>query len=263
MGNLLAHRECVVKKIGVITDCHGNLYALKAITELFFRQGVEEIFHTGDVVDIGFQSKQCLDFLWGLPNCTMILGNHDYDYLIDRRQHLPMSHVSAEHKSFVFDSIGEDHRRNVERFPVAVVRSWYGKTFVFTHYASAQHNFSAEGWIFDKIDSHPTAESFDRMFQYGADGVFFGHKHESCDIVGKSTYVDVDSIACHPDAVAKGIVLTVTPDGWNYQRVSAPYDREKYVYEMLKSGLPDAQYMLDFYYDHIYGTDGTKEGGNL
>ncbi len=252
-----------MKKVGIITDCHGNVEALQAIVGLFNEQGVEEIFHTGDVVDIGFQSKQCLDFLLGLPNCTLTLGNHDYDYLIDRRQHLPMSHVSAEHKAFVFDSIGEDYRKFVERFPIAVVRSWYGKTFVFTHYASAEHNFSKTGWIFDKIDSYPTAESFDRMFQYNADGVFFGHKHESCDIVGRSTYVDVGSIACHPDAVAKGIILTVTRDGWNYQRVSAPYNREKYVTQMLKSGLPDAQYMLGFYYDHIYGVDGTKEGGKI
>ncbi len=247
-----------MKKIGIITDCHGNYMALEAILKLFEEEGVREIIHTGDIVDIGFQSRQCLDLLLSLPDCTLLLGNHDYDYLINRRHHLPMSHVSAEHKSFVFDGLGETYREAVGRFPVAVVRSWYGKTFVFTHYAAANDNFTAKGWIFGKIDSYPTAQSFDNMFGYSADAVFFGHKHEPCDIVGNSTYVDVGSVACHPDSVAKGIILTVTHDGWEYRRVSKPYDRRRYFNEMLRSGLPDAQYMLDFYYDHKYGVDGAK-----
>ena len=48
-------------KIGVISDIHGNLQALKAVLAEFDRQGCDEIIHTGDVVNIGARSRECLD----------------------------------------------------------------------------------------------------------------------------------------------------------------------------------------------------------
>ncbi|MDE7454798.1 MAG: metallophosphoesterase, partial [Clostridia bacterium] len=50
-------------KIGVISDIHGNVQALQAIMQLFDDERCDEIIHTGDVVDIGPCSRECMDIL--------------------------------------------------------------------------------------------------------------------------------------------------------------------------------------------------------
>ncbi len=245
-------------RIGVISDIHGNLEALEAVLALLDGCGCDEIIHTGDVVDIGPRSRECLRLLLSRKDVTPILGNHDRDYLTGKTSHTAMSHVSARHKKFVFDSIGEKYRKEVARFPLSAYRTAGGVKMAFVHYALQNDN--AEGYLFKKIESYPTAEKLDVLFgEIDADAVFFGHKHEPCDIRGKRTYVDVGSVGCHEYAEARAVVITATEDGrWGYERVSAPYDRRSVLKDMINSGLPDAQYIFDFYFDHKFGVDGGK-----
>ncbi|MCM1043182.1 MAG: metallophosphatase family protein [Corallococcus sp.] len=236
-------------KIGVISDVHGNLPALVAILNHLRKYNVNEIIHTGDVVDIGNQSKDCLKLLID-SGCTMIMGNHDYDYLLRRDRHLPFSHVSGEHKTFVFNSVGDEYRDIVKTFPLYVIRQIGNARIAFTHYALK--NEIVEGqYFFKNMELNPNANSFDRMFDnIKADAVFFGHKHEPCDIMGKKLYVDVGSVGCHERPFARGIVIYAEDNGsWHYQRVETPYDRENLKQQMLSSDLPDAQFMFDFYFD--------------
>ena len=52
-----------MKKIGVISDVHGNIQALTAALNHLENQGCREIIHTGDVLDIGANSRECLQLL--------------------------------------------------------------------------------------------------------------------------------------------------------------------------------------------------------
>lgn len=61
-------------KIGVISDIHGNLQALNAILSYFDRQGCEEIIHTGDVVNIGARSRECLEIFAQQTRYDFIAG---------------------------------------------------------------------------------------------------------------------------------------------------------------------------------------------
>lgn len=217
-----------MKKIGVISDVHGNLEALQAILKLFDKESVEEIIHTGDVVDIGPQSRECLELLLTLPNVTLLLGNHDRDFVLNQSEMRFRSHVPAEHKRQVFSTMSDEQRKIVTDFPVCVTRKLGKKTVAFAHYAFYDGTVLPNSFLFKGIVVPPSAESFDELFSNVlCDAIFFGHKHEPCDICGKKLYVDIGSVGCHADPYAKGIVIEYDDFNFTYRRVAVPYDMEK------------------------------------
>lgn len=238
-----------MKKIGVITDVHGNLPALKAILDKLDREGCNEIIHTGDVVDMGPHSGECLQLLSSRKDVVMLLGNHDKDFLFNDYVAKHLSHVPTEHKRFVFSSLTDADRKIVSAFPLTTERICGGKKIVFTHYAFDYPAEINKEFYFTLIDHHPTAGKFDEIFaSFDCDAVFFGHKHEPCDIVGKKVYVDVGSVGCHPQPEATGIVIEYDDDNWSYSRVSAPYDMD--CLEKQMSQVPCGKQLFDFYFLH-------------
>lgn len=235
-------------KIGVISDVHGNLQALTAALRYLKEQNCNEIIHTGDVVDIGAQSAECLD---ALTECgaVCILGNHDKDFVEGADFHKPFSHVSGRHKKHVFASLrGREH--TVAEFPLYVQRNLGGKKVIFEHYCRLNRP-TEDGYVFKSIVHFPTAEIFDEMYRdYKCDAVFFGHKHEPCDVMGSRLYVDVGSVGCHPQPFATGVIITYDQNSFGYRRFSVPYDMEKTRRLMTESELPDGKYLFDFYFMH-------------
>ena len=236
-------------KIGVITDVHGNLPALIAILDKLNQLGAQQIIHTGDVVDIGMHSRECLQLLLQ-SNVRLVLGNHDFAFFKDKATQHAYSKVTAQHKRYVFDSM-QDMLFTKDKFVPQIDMTVHGVNFVFTHYAMLSQPLPT-GYMWQNIVDKPTADDFDKMFAYlNCDAVFFGHKHEACDLVGKSTtYVDVGSVGCHKHNYAQGVLITVNPSGeWSYQRIHADYDRNTMKQQMLSSTLPDANSIFDHYFD--------------
>ena len=235
-------------KIGVITDVHGNLPALIAILDQLQQQGAQEIIHLGDVVDIGMHSRECLQLLLQ-RNVKLVLGNHDFAFFKDKATQHQYSKVTAQHKRYVFDSM-QDLLFTKDKFVPQIDMTIYGVNFVFTHYAFLDEPLPT-GYLWQEIRHNPTAEDLDEMFAYlNCDAVFFGHKHELCDVKGAKTYCNVGSVGCHKHNYAQGVLITVEPNGtWSYERIHADYDRNTMKQQMLSSNLPDANSIFDYYFD--------------
>ena len=237
-----------MRKIGVISDIHGNINALKAVLALLDSEGCEEIIHTGDIVDIGPDSRACLDLLLSRKDVICLLGNHDRDFLLNQTQVRNLSHVPVEHKEQVFATLSDEHRQRVKEFPVYITRNCGGEKLLFCHYAFYPLPVSIDKYMFQPIAIPPTAEKFDEMFAgVDADAVFFGHKHEPCDIRGKRLYVDVGSVGCHPEPKARAVVIEYDNASWNYKRIYAPYDLEATHKAMLTS-ITCGEQLFDFYF---------------
>lgn len=237
-----------MKKIGVISDIHGNLPALKAVLELLDNEGCDEIIHTGDVVNIGPSSRECLELLLSRANVTCLLGNHDRDCALNQTEMRHLSHVPTEHKQQVFATLTDEHKRRIAEFPVYAVRNCGGSKIMFCHYAFYPLPVDDNKYMFKPIVSPPTVQALDDMFDYvNACAVFFGHKHEPCDIRGDRLYVDVGSVGCHPAPNARAIIIEYDETSWNYRRVAAPYDVEltrKAMFDSLACG----KQLFDFYF---------------
>lgn len=239
-----------MNKIGLITDIHGNKEALLAALRLLDEENCNEIIHLGDVVDIGPDCKDCLEILLERKDVTCLLGNHDRDFVINRTEAHGFSHVPSEHKKQVFDGLNESLRRAVMQFPLSVTRNCGGKQLLFCHYALKSQPFDWQNYPFMPLCDTLTVDFLDEIFaDVHADAVFFGHKHEPCDILGRILYVDVGSVGCHPDPVAKAVVIEYDDAAWSYRRIQAPYDRDSVERKMRRQTVAgDA--LFDYYFMH-------------
>ncbi|MCM1533428.1 MAG: metallophosphatase family protein [Corallococcus sp.] len=236
-------------RIGVISDIHGNLEALIAILKYFDELKCDEIIHTGDVVDIGPSSRECLELLLSRRDATLLLGNHDRDFALNESTARKFSHVPTEHKRQVFSSMNDALRKQVAAFPLKTTRVCGGDRILFAHYALNEGPFDMSVFPFKPLVQRPSAEIFDEMFDgVDAKAVFFGHKHEPCDIRGRILYVDVGSVGCYPEPFARGIVIDYDELRWSYRRVAVPYDMEKTRRQMRQIAAGEDLY--DFYFLH-------------
>jgi predicted phosphodiesterase len=64
-------------RIAVFSDIHSNLEALEAVLDHAFRQRIDRYVCLGDVVGYGANPNECIARLQSLPNCSLVLGNHD------------------------------------------------------------------------------------------------------------------------------------------------------------------------------------------
>ncbi|MBO5772894.1 MAG: metallophosphoesterase family protein [Clostridia bacterium] len=236
-------------KIGIFSDVHGNLEALKKVFHVFESQGCSEIFNLGDTVSLGGYSKECLEFVLSKTNCVNLLGNHDKDYLDNTYEQKQYSHTTTGHKKAVFAQLGESYRKYVKEFPLYVEKEYFGLKVAFMHYALTGN----PDWPFQFLQVAPTDEKFDEMFSFcQSDLIFFGHKHELCNLVGKTNkmYCDVGSAGCHPRNTAECVVLTIYEDkSYCLSRIATPYNRFDTLQKMHSLDMPDSQYIFDFYYD--------------
>lgn len=73
-----------MSKIGVISDIHGNYFALKEVIDLLGKKGCERIICLGDICGYYPLVNQCIDALRQI-NAICIKGNHD-SYLLGERE---------------------------------------------------------------------------------------------------------------------------------------------------------------------------------
>lgn len=68
-------------RLGIITDIHNNLPALKTVVEYLEKQRCDKIICCGDIIGIGPYPEETVQFISKLPNLIAVRGNHD-DYLV-------------------------------------------------------------------------------------------------------------------------------------------------------------------------------------
>jgi len=66
-----------MKKIGIISDIHGNYEALKMVLSELDKMNISEIYCLGDVVGYYSQVNECCDELIS-RNIPCLMGNHDW-----------------------------------------------------------------------------------------------------------------------------------------------------------------------------------------
>lgn len=62
----------------VISDIHGEYEQLKELLTKMNFGAQDKLYVLGDVVDRGPEPIRALQFLMGLPNCTCLVGNHEF-----------------------------------------------------------------------------------------------------------------------------------------------------------------------------------------
>ncbi|KKO18709.1 MAG: metallophosphatase family protein [Candidatus Brocadia sp.] len=154
-------------KILVISDVHGNLAALDAVSER-----ADMVFCLGDIVNYGHYPRLCMERIRGLTN-TVVRGNHDN--AIGRNAECGCSvkyqELSNAGKVFSRAVLNAEEKEYLGNLPVSALLESDGKKFLLSH-------GSPGGDLYKYLRPDVSDEQWDsELTDVSADVVFLGHTH--------------------------------------------------------------------------------------
>ncbi len=155
-------------KILVISDIHGNLAALDAVTER-----ADMIFCLGDMVNYGPYPNLCMERIRGLANTVVVRGNHDnaIGRNIDCRCSVKYQELSDAGKAFTMVVLNAEEKDYLGNLPVVAVVETEGKKFLLSH-------GSPGGDLYKYLRPDVPNEQWEsELKDVAADFVFLGHTH--------------------------------------------------------------------------------------
>ena len=64
-------------RVGILSDIHGNLEALRACLARLQQEGAETFIQCGDIIGYGPDGEACVRQVTQLPLLASVMGNHD------------------------------------------------------------------------------------------------------------------------------------------------------------------------------------------
>jgi predicted phosphodiesterase len=105
-------------RYGVLSDVHGNLFALRAAVDRLRRAGVDGWLCAGDVVGYGPQPNECVDLLAEL-GARCVAGNHEL-LVLDRLPADRAGRLARETTPWTRSALREDTRAWLAALPLTV-----------------------------------------------------------------------------------------------------------------------------------------------
>jgi len=221
--------------IGIISDIHGNHFALSAVLTKLDEMGVSEIICLGDIGGYYCQINECCDSLRS-RNIFSLMGNHDW-YLATG-EGCPRSNSANECLEY--------QRKVISRSNLDWLASLTPEANI--HGINIAHG----GWH-DPIDEYlkPTIEYFSEI-----PGRYFasGHTHVQRIWSGEGKcYCNPGSVGQPRDGDPRAAFATW--DGRSFFLHRTEYDIQGMQHEMAVAGFPP------YYYENLAG--GTRIGGKI
>ena len=165
-------------RIAIISDIHGNLEALEAITEPW-----DELWVLGDLVNYGPNPSEIVDYI--RRNATVVVrGNHDHaiGYGVDPRCSAPFREMARAMQAYSESVLSDEQKAFLRELPLTADRTVAGRRFFLCHAVPSDPLYrycpqGAPGWAME-------ASGVD------ADVILVGHTHlpfqatlDGCQIV--------------------------------------------------------------------------------
>ena len=154
-------------KILIISDIHGNLAALDAVTEK-----ADMIFCLGDIVNYGPYPKACTERVRALTN-NVVRGNHDnaVGRNMDCGCSVKYKELSDAGKIFTKTSLPVEEKDFLGNLPTTLYLELEGKRFLLSH-------GSPGGDIYKYLRPDVSDKQWEsELMNIAADTVFVGHTH--------------------------------------------------------------------------------------
>lgn len=163
-------------KIAILSDIHGNLFALNAILDDIKKNDVEEIFCLGDLAMAGPEPNRTIDFV-KKQNWIIIQGNTDkmiaeYSDEVYNAVHKGAPIMAEALKNDV-KIISSDNKQFLKHLPEKLSLEREGVKILLVHGSPRKNNEN----IFPNLSQDKIEEMF---LGVNADIVFCGHTHIPC-----------------------------------------------------------------------------------
>lgn len=249
-------------RIAVITDVHGNFEALTAILNDIKTKNTDKIICLGDVINLGVDSKKCLDLIIE-NNVDMVLGNHEL-YCIKGTQ-LDSSIVGEEkeHYDWVKQSLTKEQIEFLKKCPlkyeyeISYDNKIPNRKIVFSHYLINDMD------ALNPFEKNHLKDDINLWIKYNAPNVMYviGHLHKSFNIntvegisgdfieeTEELTNITVvDSAGCSYNDEVSYMIIEISK-GISFQNIKVKFDRETFVQKICNCDFPDKNNILKYFY---------------
>ena len=232
--------------IAIISDIHGNLPALKAVTADIKNRGIETVLNLGDHLSGPLWPLETLRFLQA-TDWIHIRGNHDRQ-LAERD---PEEMGSSD--AYAYQFLGEKDLDWLRNLPPDLV---YQDQITLFHGRPGEDNlYLLDSIAGDRIRPASGEEILDRLGPVGTPLVLCGHSHTPRVVelpggrmalnpgsVGLQAYLDEEP---HPHRVEVGspqaryALLERTSQGWQAEIVQVEYDYVRSAEQARRNGRPE------------------------
>lgn len=252
----------MIKRIALISDIHGNLEALESILEDIKLQDIDEIICLGDTIDIGPNSKECVDILID-NNIKSVLGNHEIYLLKGTDFDSSIVEEEKEHFKWVKESLTDKEISYIEKCPlyydinIEYEDSKFNKKYVLCHYLLEKEK---DIYPFEKNN---LKKDINLWKKYNDDTItyFIGHLHQSFDINevdgisldfieddGTLTNIEiVESAGCTKDEYTSYTIIEISKNS-KFQSRKIKYNREKFINKVINTEFPDKKNIIKYFY---------------
>lgn len=235
-------------RIGVISDIHGNLPALKAILDKFEKETCDFIYCLGDSISIGPFSKECIELLLTLPNIKFVIGNHE-EYFIKGIENVTSEYMSEgekEHQIWIANSLNEQIREEISKFPYLIKENIEGINVAFMHYAL---NNKEDKKTFKPIEKNITKGTMNNLFEdIDSEVIFFGHEHNASNIKSEKHYINVGSSGCTKEDITHCTIVEFKEKSYDIKVHEMKYNKDEVIKELYRKEVPEREIISKIFF---------------
>lgn len=238
-------------KIGVISDVHSNIQALRAVLDVFDEEKVDQIICCGDVIGIGINPDEVIQELMKRKDKFIsVIGNHEQYFL----QGLPktihddkrsMSDMEIQNHEWNHGRISEESKEFLKTFSLTQSITVEGKRIYVIHYPMK------EDGTFKTHIKHPSFSECLELFQgVDSDIYLYGHTHTyHVNHEEDKWFINVGSLGCPVGTdTARAGILEITKEDVQFRPITVSYHVEEIIDEINQLKFPFYEKILEIFY---------------
>jgi len=214
-------------KIAVISDIHGNHYALEEVLDDARKIGIQKIFVLGDIVGYYYHPEKILTMLsqW---DCEFIKGNHEVIL-----QDLFENKIDPEK---LIEKYGRGHEyalKNIDRETLNWLFSLPIQKSITIENVSFQLNHGSPESIDEYLYPDSPSEKLEKCNSNMHDFVLVGHSHYSFSFrCSNSTLINCGSVGQSRQKGGNAYWLVINTDNKSYEVKVSSYNPSKLIEEI-------------------------------
>ena len=238
-------------KIGVISDVHSNIQALRAVLDTFDKEKVDQIICCGDVIGIGINPDEVIQELMKRKDKFIsVIGNHE-QYLLkglpkeihdDKRK---MSEQEIENHKWNHSKLSDQSIIFLRQLETSQNIKLAGKRFYIVHYPQ-----QADG-TYKKHIKNPSAMDNVEMFKENdADIFLYGHTHTfSVNNINDKWYINTGALGCPMKSnIARAGILEINDEKIQFKSINVEYNVKEIIDEINNLKFPFYEEILKIFY---------------
>ena len=236
-------------KLGVITDIHNNLIALKAVKEKLNQMECDKIICCGDIIGIGPCPEETVQYIMQIPNLIAVRGNHE-KYLLEG---LPTEYPNEEnmgleemkHHKWEHHLLSAKSIDFLESLPYQINLTYEGLNISIMHYCMDHDGH------YINYKANPSEDDLRKMFaDISSDIILYGHNHCRNICYSDKYYINVGSLGCpaQDKNVARAGVIEIENGNAEMQTIDVEYNVDDVIHLIDKINYPDSDNIKKFFY---------------